>query len=73
MTLLVELIWPILLLLTVSFIKQAAKPSFKGPCYYKPINLPNGDFISFTRSFVCTLDYKCYDYSRIKEASVENQ
>ena len=34
MTLLVELIWPILLLLTVSFIKQASKPSFKGPCKY---------------------------------------
>jgi hypothetical protein len=32
--------------------------------------MPNGDFLSFTKSFVCMLDYKCHDSSRLKDTSV---
>lgn len=66
-TLFIELIWPILLLLIVAFIKRASPPVIRGPCYYQPLELPNGDFLSFMKSFICMLDYKCYDKSRAKE------
>jgi hypothetical protein len=62
----IEFVWPIFLLLTVAFIKKAQPPGERGPCFYKPLELPNGDFLSFTKSFVCMLDYKCYDSSRLK-------
>ena len=51
MTLFVEFLWPIVLLLIVAFIKRASPPSVRGPCYYQPLELPNGDFLSFMRSF----------------------
>jgi hypothetical protein len=66
-TILVEFVWPILLLLIISSIKRASPPVIKGPCYYQPLELPNGDFLSFMKSFVCMLDYKCYENSRFKE------
>ena len=33
-TICIELIWPILLLLIVAFIKKASPPQTKGPCNY---------------------------------------
>ena len=42
--------------------------------YYQPLELPNGDFLSFMKSFVCMLDYKCHDRSKLKDtASYQNQ
>ena len=69
MTLLIEFVWPILLLLIVAFIKRAAPPAIKGPCYYPPLEMPNGDFLSFMKSFVCMFDYKCNDSPKIKDTS----
>ena len=69
MTIFVEFLWPILLLLIVALIKRASPPVYKGPCYYQPLELPNGDFLSFMKSFVCMFDYKCLDSPKIKDAS----
>ena len=68
-TILIEFIWPILLLLIIAFIKRASPPVIKGPCYYQPLELPNGDFLSFMKSFVCMLDYKCHNNSRFKDTT----
>lgn len=40
---------------------------FQKQGYYQPLELPNGDFLSFMKSFVCMLDYKCHESSRYKE------
>ncbi len=38
------------------------------------MELPNGDFLSFMKSFVCMLDYRCHKESRIKNKIIfENQ
>nr|UOU03310.1 ATP-binding cassette subfamily A1-like 3 [Brachionus rubens] len=71
-TLFVEFVWPIVILLIVAVIKRATPPVIKGPCYYQPLELPNGDFLSFMKSFVCMLDYKCHETSRLKESKPYN-
>nr|QNH67915.1 ATP-binding cassette transporter subfamily A member 1-like protein X3 [Brachionus plicatilis] len=71
-TIVVEFVWPIIILLIVAAIKQTSPPSIKGPCYYEPLELPNGDFLSFMKSFVCMLDHKCHETSRLKEAIPAN-
>ncbi|CAF0899716.1 unnamed protein product, partial [Brachionus calyciflorus] len=71
-TIFVEFVWPVVILLIVAAIKRSTPPAIRGPCYYKPLELPNGDFLSFMKSFVCMLDYKCHETSRLKDAKPFN-
>ncbi|RUS72527.1 hypothetical protein EGW08_019709, partial [Elysia chlorotica] len=58
--LVLELIWPIMVIGMVSLMRHGAPPFRKPNCQYQPRALPSAGTVPFLQTYLCNLDNPCY-------------
>ncbi|KAK3771496.1 hypothetical protein RRG08_059535 [Elysia crispata] len=58
--LILELVWPILVMGMVALMRQGAPPFRKPNCQYQPRAMPSAGTVPFLQTYLCNLDNPCY-------------
>ncbi|GFO38868.1 ATP-binding cassette sub-family a member [Plakobranchus ocellatus] len=58
--LLLELVWPILVMGMVALMRNGALPFRKPTCHYQPRALPSAGAVPFLQTYLCNLDNPCF-------------
>ncbi|KAH9502478.1 hypothetical protein Btru_068800, partial [Bulinus truncatus] len=58
--LILELIWPVLIIGMVSIMRKGAPPSKNQECHHQKWSMPSVGFLPFVQSFVCNIDNPCF-------------
>jgi len=68
-TLVLEIFWPVLVFLSVFFVKLQFPVTHHQTCHYNSRALPSTGVISVVQSLICTLDNRCVNESSFQEVA----
>ncbi|XP_076450764.1 uncharacterized protein LOC143286815 isoform X2 [Babylonia areolata] len=58
--LLLEVVWPVLIIAIVALIRVGVPPNERVSCHYQDRAMPSAGLVPFLQTFVCNLDNKCH-------------
>ncbi|XP_067670801.1 uncharacterized protein [Haliotis asinina] len=67
-TLVLEVLWPLLIIAVVAIIRQGVPPTKSDTCHYQKRAMPSAGVVPFLQTFVCNLDNQCHSPYTLNQA-----